>query len=62
MSFPAWVLAYRYKQKLYRVVISGQDANTITGAAPLAWSRIIGVAVLVAVVLLAIILAIVANA
>lgn len=58
LSFPAWVLAYRYKEKLYRVVVSGQNARYITGEAPLAWGRIamvIGavIALILAIVLLA---------
>lgn len=34
LSFPAWILAYRYKTRLYRVVICGQDGSHITGSAP----------------------------
>jgi hypothetical protein len=33
-SFPAWVLAYRYRDRLFRTVISGQDAGCIVGDAP----------------------------
>ncbi|MDF1797716.1 MAG: hypothetical protein P1V81_00945 [Planctomycetota bacterium] len=46
LAFPAWVLAYRYKQKLYRAVISGQDASVITGKAPWAIGRILMVVLL----------------
>ncbi len=34
LAFPAWVLAYRYRSQLYRVVICGQDASCVTGSAP----------------------------
>jgi hypothetical protein len=34
VAFPAWVLAYRYKGKLYRTVLSGQDAECLKGEAP----------------------------
>jgi hypothetical protein len=34
VALPAWILAYRYSGKLYRVVIHGQDAKTVTGSAP----------------------------
>lgn len=54
LSFPAWVLAYRYDQKLYRVVISGQDATAITGEAPLAWGRVLLVIALAVFVVVAI--------
>jgi hypothetical protein len=35
-ALPAYVLAYRYKDRLYRAVVSGQDASFVTGKAP--WS------------------------
>jgi hypothetical protein len=34
------VLAYRYRGELYRVVISGQDAGRVCGAAPTSWAKI----------------------
>ncbi len=34
LSFPAYVLAYRYRERLYRAVISGQDETCVTGNAP----------------------------
>lgn len=34
LAFPAWVMSYRYKSQLYRVVISGQDESCIVGSAP----------------------------
>jgi len=40
LAFPAWVLAYRYRGELYRVVISGQDAGRVCGAAPTSWAKI----------------------
>jgi hypothetical protein len=33
-AMPSYVLAYRYKERLYRVIVSGQDASCIRGAAP----------------------------
>lgn len=44
ISLPAWVLAYRYKGRLYRMVISGQDASYVTGTAPYSIAKIIFVA------------------
>ena len=41
LSLPAYVLAYRYKQQLYRVVICGQDANRIIGTAPYSIAKIV---------------------
>ncbi len=34
VTFPAWVLAYRYKNRLYRTVLSGQDESCLKGEAP----------------------------
>ena len=33
-AFPAYVLAYRYNDKLYRAVVHGQDARGVLGEAP----------------------------
>src|SRR6185503_5055629 len=35
VALPAWVLAYRYKNKLYRVVVNGQSEQRVIGDAPL---------------------------
>ena len=43
LAFPAWVLAYRYRGSLYRVVISGQDAGCLVGSAPYSVARIFAV-------------------
>ena len=40
-SFPAYVLAYRYQDRLYRVVICGQDARRIIGSAPYSMAKIV---------------------
>ena len=58
LSLPAWVLAYRYRGKLYRAVIHGQDASLVLGKAPWSWGKIAGVvAALVGLLALAIVLA-----
>jgi hypothetical protein len=44
-ALPAYVLAYRYKQRLYRVVVHGQKAETVIGKAPYSAWRI-GAAIL----------------
>ena len=38
-AFPAWVLAYRYKKRLFRTVLSGQDASCLMGEAPYSAAR-----------------------
>ena len=60
LAFPAWVLAYRYRDQLYRVVISGQDAGTLLGKAPWSWARILLVVGVAAAVLLGLVAALVA--
>ncbi|HEX5752891.1 MAG TPA: zinc ribbon domain-containing protein [Archangium sp.] len=54
-ALPAYVLAYQYKGKVYRVVVHGQDANVVLGDAPLSWAKVLLVVggVLLALVLLA---------
>jgi Pyruvate/2-oxoacid:ferredoxin oxidoreductase delta subunit len=46
-AFPAWVMAYRYGDRLFRVVICGQDAQSMMGKAPWSWGRIGAVALAV---------------
>ncbi len=35
LAFPAYIMAYSYRKRLYRAVISGQNADTMTASAPL---------------------------
>ena len=41
VAFPAWVLAYKYRDELYRVVISGQDDGCVRGKAPLSLAKVL---------------------
>lgn len=41
IAFPAWVMAYRYRERLYRVVVSGQDAGVLLGRAPWSVAKIV---------------------
>ena len=43
LAFPCWVLAYRYRGELYRVVISGQKADCLVGSAPYSVAKIMAV-------------------
>jgi hypothetical protein len=49
---PVWVMAFRYKRKLYRVVINGQTGK-LTGTAPFAYGKLATIIGIVLVVLLA---------
>ena len=40
VAFPAFVLAYRYRDKLYRAVVHGQDPSCVLGKAPRSWAKI----------------------
>jgi len=60
LGFPAYVLAYRYREKLYRAIVRGQDPSCVIGSAPWAVGRIvlvvlgaIGLVVLVVALVLA---------
>jgi len=51
---PVWIMAYRYKDEVYRFLVNGQTGRA-TGRAPVSWTKIavaIGIAVLVLLVLL----------
>jgi hypothetical protein len=55
-ALPAYVLAYRYGKKLYRVVVHGQDASCVLGEKPISWGKVAvtalaGLALLVIVLL-----------
>lgn len=40
-ALPAYVLAYRYGSKLYRVVVHGQDAHCVLGEKPISWAKVV---------------------
>lgn len=42
-SLPAYVLAYRYHNRLYRVVICGQDTRYMIGTSPFSYTKLFGV-------------------
>jgi hypothetical protein len=50
-AFPAWVIAYRYRGRPFRTVISGQDPSRVLGGAPYSAWKVVGtiVALLLAV-------------
>lgn len=48
---PTWVLAYRYRGRLYRSLVHGQDDAIAFGDAPYSWSKIfLVIAIVIAVV------------
>jgi len=60
VALPTYALAYRYREKLYRVLVHGQDAALVTGKAPVSAWRVaavviggaLAIALIVALVLL----------
>ena len=52
LSLPAYVLAYRYKDQLYRVVICGQNTRYLIGNAPYSPMKVFVVIFLTIVILL----------
>jgi hypothetical protein len=53
-ALPVYVLAYRFKQKLYRVVVHGQRTDCVLGEKPIAWGKVVATA-LIALALLVIV-------
>jgi hypothetical protein len=57
-AFPAYVMAYRYHDRLYRFVLSGQDASCLRGTAPFSAAKIfatvLGLITLMAAIALAV--------
>ena len=51
---PVWVMAYKYKETVYRFLINGQTGRA-TGHAPLSWKKLI-VAMAIAILVLLVIL------
>jgi hypothetical protein len=41
LAFPAYVLAYRYRGRLYRTVISGQEPSCVIGEAPRSVAKLV---------------------
>jgi len=56
VAFPAWVLAYRYRDHAYRAIVHGQRPEVVFGSAPKDWTKI----TLVVLGALAILLAVIA--
>ncbi|MFY1827436.1 zinc ribbon domain-containing protein [Myxococcus fulvus] len=57
-ALPVYVLAYRYRDKPYRVLVHGQDAEVVFGESPISAWRVLGVALaLLAAILLAMLIA-----
>lgn len=48
ISVPTYVLAYRYRGKLFRALVHGQDAKTVLGSTPTSWLKVAMVALAVA--------------
>jgi hypothetical protein len=55
-ALPAYVLAYQYRGKTYRVVVHGQDASLVLGKAPVSVAKVVLVVGAALLVLLALVL------
>ncbi|MEM7474423.1 MAG: hypothetical protein AAF483_05465 [Planctomycetota bacterium] len=53
MLLPVWIMAYQYKNKVFRVLINGQSGK-IAGAAPFSYAKVGVIALVVATVLITI--------
>jgi hypothetical protein len=63
VAMPTYVMAYRYKDRLYRAIVHGQDARHVFGDAPKSWAKIflVVLAVVVGVALIVTIVVVVAS-
>jgi hypothetical protein len=43
LLLPVWIMAYRYRNRLFRFLINGQTGRA-TGQAPVSWNKILGIA------------------
>jgi len=44
---PVWIMAYRYRDQLYRFLVNGQTGR-VTGQAPVSWKKVFAVSAVVA--------------
>ena len=58
---PVWVMAYRYREQVFRFLINGQTGRA-TGQAPVSWTKVAAAIAIVAVLALLLFLAIAAYA
>ncbi len=54
-AFPCYVLAYRYRDRLYRAIVHGQDPRLVFGDAPYSLAKILAVVLPTALLLAAVI-------
>lgn len=59
---PVWIMAYRYRDQVYRFLVNGQNGRA-TGTAPISWPKIILVVlgVIAALIFVLIVIGVVAN-
>jgi hypothetical protein len=60
MLLPVWVVAYRYRDEVFRFLVNGQTGRS-TGKAPLSWRKIAAAIGIAAAILLAILLIVAAS-
>jgi hypothetical protein len=58
---PVWIVAYRYRDQLFRFLINGQTGQA-SGQAPVSWAKVFGVVAIVGFVLLLLCLALLGMA
>lgn len=54
LALPVYVLAYRYRDKPYRVLVHGQDVQVVLGEAPISPLRVAAVILATLLVLVAV--------
>jgi len=61
MLLPVWVMAYKYKDRIFRFLVNGQTGKS-TGQAPISWTKVIVALAIVAIIALVICLGVVGYA
>lgn len=57
LAIPTYVLAYRYRDTLYRALVHGQNPGTVVGSTPVSWMKVTAVtASIIAVLVLVVVL------
>jgi hypothetical protein len=60
MLLPVWIVAYRYRDEVFRFLVNGQTGRSI-GKAPLSWQKIAAAIGIAAAIVIAILLVVAAS-
>ena len=61
IGLPAWVLAYRFRGRVYRALVHGQRPEIVFGSSPIDWAKVGRIAAVVAALALALLMLYIAE-